>query len=572
MLFLKEDYNRDWSERINEKKQNLSKGFKGHRTRNSTDSTRSSVATRPSSDRSNTRCPPTLAVRAVASNSSMETSHSPVNVRTEVIHNPFSSESLTQSLRETQIPRPQSKSPDLQVTSAPTEIVQLHFPPWSGPMDRFLNQDDELQGSREDPERLKEWSRLRSLRTNVLRLRSQLRIKRAELHEKQLAKSTADEAFIRYVREHRPVSSPNQTLDAYYTAMQTARDEYGPLEYDYNQFEDILDETEFEMAKIEGRLYNSRVTTSLETPSFDQPLQDSGNNIPGTPSSFLGLSSDIQDEYHPLHVEYLSRLGDLDLAKERYHNMKHERQSLISERESRSRIGLQLQGELQVFLNELPAHEAEVQREIAEIETDVLRLRSECLAVGIDLNDNDDSSGSSGADGEDDSMNITTDNEKVPAQKQSPPSQNRWPESLILQFDPNNKSDRINRWLLFNLRTTPLEVALLLRTFLQFMQILDIRQWRIDGSQWQDKVLFFWDKDQANKSAEAFKLPGARSSAVESHPSTTIGGRAHAMSTTSPTKPPLLTQIPRLSKSAPDSLDLDSMLKGSEIIERLHLD
>jgi hypothetical protein len=457
-------------------------------------------------------------------------------------------------------------------------------------MDRFLDQDDEFHGSREDPERLKEWSRLRSLRTNALRLRSQLRMKRAELHERQLAKSTADEAFIRYVREHRPVSSPSQNLDAYYTAMQTARDEYGPLEYDYNQFEDILDETEFEMAKIEGRLYNSKISTAIETPSFDQPTQDSG--IPAAPSSFLGLSSDTQDEYHPLHVEYLSRLGDLDLAKERYHNMKHERQSLISERESRSRIGLELQGDLQVFLNELPAREAEVQGEIAEIELDVLRLRSECLAAEIDLKENNDGSESSRDEREDDTMDVPVETEKVSVQERSPPSQNRRTESslsmfplllpqspqgiadlhgLILQFDPNNKSDRINRWLLFNLRTTPLEVALLLRTFLQFVQILDIRQWMIDVSQWQDKVLFFWDKDQANKSAEVFKLPKEHSSAAQSHPSITIGGRPHTMSVISPAKPPPLSPSLRLSKSAPDSLDLGSMLQVSEIIERLRL-
>lgn len=287
-------------------------------------------------------------------------------------------------------------SPRSQIRTFRSEKPKALFPHRSGPMDRFLSQEDHLAGFGDDPERIKEeGQRLRSLRTNALRLRAQLKIKRLELREKQAAKSSADEAFIRYVRENQSALSgsnrqnllPDDTPDAYYTAMQVARDDYGPLEDEYTRMEDILDQTEFEMAKIEIRLYGPELPPNEDESANISSLSQSSNFLSPGPasSSFLGLSTDTPGRYEPIHAHYLSRLGDLDLARERHQNMTQEHESLLMEQESRSRVGMELDDNLKVFLASLPAREAALQGEIVEIELDVERLRAQCLEAGIDL-------------------------------------------------------------------------------------------------------------------------------------------------------------------------------------------
>ena len=312
---------------------------------------------------------------------------------------PTTSLSLESTLPSARVDLEQQPSPRSKMRTFQAERPRILFSNQPGPMDRFLLQEDLLAGFGDDPDRMKEGQRLRSLRTNALRLRAQLKIKRKELREKQAVKISADEAFIKYVRENQPVqpsSSAQNSLDnpqdAYYAAMQNARDEYGPLEDEYTRTEDILDETEFEIAKIEIRLYGP------ELPPFQEDeattLSQANDFLSPSPASslFMGLSTGALDHYEPIHAEYLSRLGDLDLARERYQNMTQEHESLLMEQESRSLVGMELHGNLKTFLASLPAKEAVLQGEIVAIELDVERLRSQCLDAGINLDEPGDGS------------------------------------------------------------------------------------------------------------------------------------------------------------------------------------
>lgn len=294
-------------------------------------------------------------------------------------------------------------SPRSQIRIFQAEKPRSLFSNQTRPMERFLSHDDHLAGFENDPERVKvEGQRLRLLRTNALRLRAQLRIKRKELKEKDAAKSSADEAFIRHVRENRsvqqlsnPQALPDGTADSYYVAMQIARDLYGPLEDEYTRIEDILDETEFEMAKIEIRLYGLEIVPppGRESASISSLPQVAELLAPGSESGlFLGLSTGHPEQYEPIHAEYLSRLGDLDLARERYQNMRQEHESLLVEQESRFRVGMELHPNLKTFLENLPAKEAALQGEITEIELDVEKLRYQCLQAGINLDELSDGS------------------------------------------------------------------------------------------------------------------------------------------------------------------------------------
>jgi hypothetical protein len=338
---------------------------------------------------------------------SLEPSLRPTNINSSKIQpgpllsaeNALPSNTLPQTTTEPEQP----PSPRSQIRNFQEEKSRTLSSNQLGPMERFLSQDDHLGGIENNPERMKEeGQRLRLLRTNAVRLRAQLKIKRKELKEKEAAKSSADEAFIRHVRENRSVQQlsnvqrlPDETTDSYYVAMQTARDVYGPLEDEYTWMEDILDKTEFEMARIEIRLYGPETAPppghELESLSFLPQVEDLLASASAS-SSFLGLSTEHPDQYEPIHAEYLSRLGDLDLARERYQNMTQEHESLLVEQESRSRVGMELHPNLKTFLENLPAREAALQGEINEIELDVERLKSQCLQAGINLDELSDGS------------------------------------------------------------------------------------------------------------------------------------------------------------------------------------
>ena len=284
-----------------------------------------------------------------------------------------------------------SRSPTVELPSESQGVVKR---PISGPLNIFLDRTDEFTDLGQDLTATEEdWKRLRALRSSVLRHRAQLRLERRELKAKQLAKTFADENFMKYVRskissaQHEQLFSP--VLDSYYHAMQIARDQYGPAEDDYDAFEDRVDEVEFELAKIEGRIYDFR-NGELAMVATGQDLAATDTLQSPEPSdSLLGLSTKLPKEYHPIHVRYLSRLGDLDLAIERHQNMMQEHEGLTAMQTARRIVGMEVNNITEAFLAQFPAKNSELLAEIAEIEADVLRLKEECLVEGIDIGESE---------------------------------------------------------------------------------------------------------------------------------------------------------------------------------------
>jgi hypothetical protein len=376
---------------------------------------------------------------------------------------------------------------------------------YSSPLERFLAQESGPTDYDSDPQRLEEgWGRLRNLRASTLRLRGQLRQLRKELHRREFAKSSADDLFMKHVRELRSASishlnqdifkSEDTILEAQYAAIQAARDDYGPIFDDYNNMEDLLDQQEFEMAKIESRLYH---------PTIDETL-------PSGPS-LIGLSSESPPKLHPLHISYLSRLGDLDLVRERLQNMIQERDSILYDQESRLRVGMNVHENEQNFLDQFPLQEAALLGELVAIEQDIERLKEACLEEGIELAES--SLGDiDGSEVEDISIKSQSDHASIGPSTFSlllPKSDEKKVKLgvFITDFDEGNKNDRINRWLRYQLQTSPLEVELLVRIFQHLLEVVDLRQWRKGIFYWQVSVTFWWEHDDANRQLEAFKPP-----------------------------------------------------------------
>jgi len=403
-------------------------------------------------------------------------------------------------------------------------------------MDKFIlphNEPAELR-----PATLSEWRKLRSLRAKALRQRSQLQNMRKDLQEKQLAKSVADENFMKCVRSNRsgPSGSPSPSqftsdldIDACYDAMQATRDEYGEAEFEFISLEDALGDTEYELVMLEGHFYDPASRDNLPGQETESNQQLPGGITSSAPTSLLGLSSDHEEEleYHPLQFNYLSRLGDLDLAKERYHNIMLQRDKLLSIQMSRLHLGIELKAHEKVFLEEFPMQEAALRGEIAEIEEDVERLKAECLAEGVDIDVSESNEASDAVIFKEDSSNNDRDSVQDSGNLQELQNiQTLKTESsysmfslllprsmkgkatldiLITQFDESNKGDRLNRWMLHKLRLSPLDADLLGRILLSFLSLITFRQRRSYLLHFQYDLLSLWGKDESNKPTSAFE-------------------------------------------------------------------
>ncbi|KAB5563154.1 hypothetical protein GE09DRAFT_1187756 [Coniochaeta sp. 2T2.1] len=69
--------------------------------------------------------------------------------------------------------------------------------------------------------------------------------------------------------------------------------------------------------------------------------------------------------------------------------------------------------------------------------------------------------------------------------------------TLVIESAAENKSDYINRWLLHRLRTSPLEVKHLFSVFSAKLKVRNTRRW-------QEDVLYYWSRDDANKPLEEY--------------------------------------------------------------------
>jgi len=133
---------------------------------------------------------------------------------------------------------------------------------------------------------------------------------------------------------------------------------------------------------------------------------------------------------------------------------------------------------------------------------------------------------------------------------------------LITDFDEGNKSDRINRWIRHQLQLSLHEVKLLLRIFQQVLDTFGFGEWKVDVFLWQVDVLFYWVRDNANKSPKEFETLQRRGSVTTSHTSATV----RQQTTPKMIDARILPSIPffkhQRARSAPASFDLEMILKG----------
>ena len=153
--------------------------------------------------------------------------------------------------------------------------------------------------------------------------------------------------------------------------MQTLRDKILPKEDDYNILEDQLNSEEFELGDTCAKLLGL--------------LEEAEKGLPEDNDTTFPLDEDVIEleratsirgsNQRPEVLEYLSRVGDRDIAKERLVELRHTRPTLVEEEKSRARFDMVLDEGSQKFLTSFNVRHEELQEALAVVETDLARLR-----------------------------------------------------------------------------------------------------------------------------------------------------------------------------------------------------
>lgn len=477
-------------------------------------------------------------------------------------------------------------------TLSSADVGETYKSDFNPPLQRFLAQEDDRPYIEDQPGKMEEeWGKLRSLRTVASSLRSRTRSKRQELQQRDRAKNSADEAFMQYVRRLRfayEFEDPhNQVfkdpgLESYYKAMQDARDLYGPEEYEYSLMEDKLDETEFDMAKSEDRIHQSLHRNPPESQSWQQNLQINSGPFPLPPQSLLGMSSDDHPEYDPLQADYLSRLGDLDLANESLQILDHDQRDILRLKSSRAHMNEGLDEDEQDFLDTFASRKASIIGEIAAIEQDVERMKEACLQAGIDISGNINWSGQDSTDDMtapdqplfqetvvDDCKAQEGSHDLLPSIKSVVDPAREDLKFLITSFEGDNKGDRVKSWMLETLSISKFEVQLLVGCFLRVLDIFNFYKWQTRVLNWQFCVLFYWDTTDMSWSKEVWNSTSTRFSAAQTESLGNIDRRGydHVNLKLRKRSVAMSFKTKRRTKSAPASIDLGDILHGSEMLK-----
>jgi hypothetical protein len=352
------------------------------------------------------------------------------------------------------------------------------------------------------------FQRIRRLGETVWGLRSKVQEQRVILRSKQYVKATADDHYMRLARLKESgadeksilVSSGGRTLQELFQDCEKVRAEYGPLEDDCNALEDQLGSQEYELTRLEEnfvRICNSIVPHDSGPSSPDNIREEQSESS----------SSDVHQIYHPLVAEYFSKLGDVDIFRERLERHQEEREALEAERETRQRVNLSLAPENQAWLGQADELQNEMLKDLVEAEADAEELKRKCLVAGL-LDENGEPKDfqtqeqeAFAGDVDVDAKGQKSDYVKFPNLLPQHGTKDMKFKASAPRPEEQSESagDHINQWLLHSLRSSPLDVNLLARTF-------EAEVGNFEAPKWETDVRNHWYRDGAIKDASGYRI------------------------------------------------------------------
>jgi hypothetical protein len=296
---------------------------------------------------------------------------------------------------------------------------------------------------------------------------------------------------------------------------------------------DDLANGERELEIMERRFYSQLASNGLakEAHGRDSPRPPR----PPSRASFLGISRDRPELFHPLYMEMREAFRNLQLAREDQHNLSFKRAAIEHE-------DLRFSKETSEFLSTVPRREKQAEAEVERWVNEFDRLQTECQKLGVIPISTPFYKDSRGYQPvikkEEDAVVLASFPNKPAANRPKTLSHPRYPvlmsnpkhvlhtplpetskealrkavsipknnpsrgkiiseaikehgiDTLLFQGDLEDKNDYVNRWLLHKLRTSAMEVGVLCSVFQTALKFMH-------GTRWQLDVLSFWSRDDA---------------------------------------------------------------------------
>ncbi|OHE97418.1 hypothetical protein CORC01_07323 [Colletotrichum orchidophilum] len=399
------------------------------------------------------------------------------------------------------------------------------------------------------------WVQMKHSRQRVNLLKQDMAERRETLRHLRRRKDEADNNFMNMLRPilvkgRRGLAGiSDQTLESRFAEMQALRTKYHSIESNYEELELSLDEEEDGLNNTETRFFSLLAAGSkrhVRSRAREENSEaDESEGQPDVPYELTGISRNgPPDDAHPLWQDLVSTIGDLNNAKEEYDDLLLYHKQYAYSMGLKKSTGMKFNTEEVEFMDEYPVEEREMREAVNRLTEEVGRLKRICeekgamkkhpsfrIAHALDPNVGEDlaldsvppRSGSL-AHGLFPELLSRPDHVLRPepvtaieevkraaklhaadpaAQPQLRAAQKELGISrLISEFKKEDKSDFITRWLLQQLRTSPLAVELLYSTFIHTLRL------RIGNvQQWQRDVLYHWWRDDAVKSPEEFFGP-----------------------------------------------------------------
>ncbi|KIE00756.1 hypothetical protein MAJ_03090, partial [Metarhizium majus ARSEF 297] len=400
------------------------------------------------------------------------------------------------------------------------------------------------------------WKQLKQKRAKLQDIRKHMTQQRQELRNLRLRKDDADNAFMAVLRpllvsqRSDVLSSSLKILDSRMAAMLKLREEYHFSEASYESLELDLDEEEQELSGLETKFFSilaagqdchAEQSEPTRTSTADKTLDADAE----TPYYLIGISADkTLEDVHPLYHKFSTAVGNLENAKEEYEDLLFMNSDFEKDRALREGTGRNINRDAEEFFAELPNQKSRMEGVINALESEVQRLRLLCEEKGamkkflplqmsyllnpdmiyedMDLEDTRDilkkyttakhprysellaqKSHLLGG-----PVPLTAKqalsavfglpyNDPLKSQKQHLAAKEYAIETLVQSYDSDSKADLVNRWILQQLRQSPVN-ALLLQSVFGSECGLKVRDyWR-----WQCDVLYYWWRDDTMSPGE----------------------------------------------------------------------
>ncbi|PTB36003.1 hypothetical protein M441DRAFT_31523 [Trichoderma asperellum CBS 433.97] len=405
------------------------------------------------------------------------------------------------------------------------------------------------------------WQQLKEKRAKLSGTRAKMRSRRKELREKRREKDAADNAFMGVVRpvlvsQGELIDYPASLFESRLEKMQQLRDDYQVLESSYEALEAMLDEEERDLSILETRFFSILAAGQTKEERQLDISSDSGAanfSIDQTeiPYELRGISPyGPVEEPHPLYVELTSTVGYLGNARDEYADLLSTKQQYEEEQQLKKTTKQKVsdEQEMKEFFDEFPYEEQRMNDIMTSLESKVNGLKKLCEDRGVmkkhmsikmeyaldpqiryedlDLDDEHTIMSRRKTLAHTEFNELLSQPDHVLAEeplttlgalKAAIRLPNHHPEkgvkkrlaskeyaidNLMRECDGGKKADYVNRWLLHQLRLSPLNAVLLRSTF-QASRSLKIRDmWR-----WQCDVMHYWWRDSTMSLVDGFFKP-----------------------------------------------------------------